>query len=129
MRNKVQVIPLEDLLGQPPLWWRLLRGIGMWFGWLKPQYGGFAEFVVAFSIMLLQAFQVVLVLTFPARFPAEPAWEQAVSFALFLAAYLLTAFRHCSFAKEHWGTPSLPIMCLHFFFPVSCFLLYLWFFS
>jgi hypothetical protein len=122
MRNKVQVIPLEDLLGQPPLWWRLWRRIGTWVSWAAPQHGGFPEFVVAFGIMLFQAFQVVLVLTYPTRFPSEPAWEQAFMTGFFLVSYI-SPLSSTAQSRSKAGGLLLCQLCAYISFspsPASC---------
>jgi hypothetical protein len=122
----MQAPPLQST---PAVWRRLLRGVGTVVSLLKLLFGGFMGFVLAIIFMLPQTFHVVLLFMFPARFRANPAWEQAVITALILLAYTLTAYQHCKAAKQYEETSSLPIIGLHILFLLSSFLLSKVFFS
>jgi hypothetical protein len=125
--NKVQVVPLADLL-EPPVWWQLLCWIGMWFAWAKPQHGGLPECILAVAFMVGQTGLVVLLVTFPTRFPAMQPWEQATTTGLILLAHMLALYHHCNEAKKYGGDPTLPIICGHCSFLLSSYLIYLCFF-
>jgi hypothetical protein len=115
--HRVQVIPLADLLNQPPLWWRLWMGARAhflyqtWTGWFPSRKASILAAVCLFLQIIFLG--LLLIFNLLSDYASLQEWQQ-ISLNLFISLVLVQIpIQHCAAIRSQWGKSFAPALRLY----------------
>jgi hypothetical protein len=113
MKKPVQVIPLQDLIGPPPLWWRLWCQLQLWTGRSRRRgedaiYGWFtAKPALAWGIVLILLQTLIAGAQVLISTALDAQWQQIVFYLISFPVTMIIPLVHFCLALE-WR-PKYPL--------------------